>query len=105
MYLKDNNRLHPDMPDETMFSRSRFVLLALVIIGAAESRNAVRRNQTLWEQMRAGVHLQTPQPHTYIAPESMPSDFSWESVNGTNYLTSIRNQHIPVYCGKRFLSS
>jgi len=76
----------------------RFVLLALVI-GAAESRNAVRRNETLWEQMRAGVHLQTPQPHTYIAPQSMPSDFSWESVNGTNYLTSIRNQHIPVYCG------
>lgn len=86
-----------------MLSRSRFVLLAL-IIGVAESRNAVRRNQTLWEQMRAGEHLQTPQPHTYIAPESMPSDFSWESVNGTNYLTSIRNQHIPVYCGKRFLS-
>ena len=48
---------------------------------------------------RAGVHLLTPQPHTYMDVESLPTEFSWGDVNGTNYLTTMRNQHIPVYCG------
>ena len=29
----------------------------------------------------------------------MPKTFSWGNVDGESYLTSIRNQHIPVYCG------
>ena len=29
----------------------------------------------------------------------MPTDFAWNDVNGTNYLTLARNQHIPQYCG------
>ena len=29
----------------------------------------------------------------------IPSDHFWGDVNGTNYLTESRNQHIPQYCG------
>lgn len=65
----------------------------------ASASGAVKRNHTLWAEMRDGKHLLTPQPHTYIAKAQLPKDFSWGSVNGTNYLTTIRNQHIPVYCG------
>jgi len=34
-----------------------------------------------------------------IDPEDLPTDFSWGDVNGTNFLTLARNQHIPQYCG------
>ena len=35
----------------------------------------------------------------YHAPETLPQSFSWQNVNGVNYLTKNLNQHIPVYCG------
>lgn len=29
----------------------------------------------------------------------LPTNFFWGNVNGTNFLTFQRNQHIPIYCG------
>lgn len=29
----------------------------------------------------------------------LPTNYFWGNVNGTNFLTYQRNQHIPVYCG------
>ena len=36
-----------------------------------------------------------PLPSTYVQVDSLPSDFSWGDINGTNYLTKLLNQHIP----------
>ena len=31
--------------------------------------------------------------------EAYPTNFSWADLNGTNYLSQVRNQHVPHYCG------
>lgn len=40
-----------------------------------------------------------PQPKDYIPKDSLPTDFSWDNVNGTSFLTKNLNQHLPQYCG------
>jgi cathepsin X len=57
----------------------------------------VIRNKTLWAEMDAGMHMSITQ--AYTPKGDLPADFTWADNKGTNYLTSIRNQHIPVYCG------
>lgn len=37
--------------------------------------------------------------HTPLTPVTLPLYFSWNNVDGVNYLTNVRNQHIPQYCG------
>jgi cathepsin X len=51
-----------------------------------------------WEKY-GGELIKTPKPQTYIKSSDLPESFSWGNVNGTNYLTLARNQHIPTYCG------
>lgn len=41
----------------------------------------------------------SPLPHTYIADDDVPGEFTWMNVDGKNYLTHLINQHIPQYCG------
>ena len=37
--------------------------------------------------------------HTKIKDDDLPDSFTWGNVDGVNYLTMSRNQHIPQYCG------
>jgi cathepsin X len=38
-------------------------------------------------------------PIPEIPQADLPIKYWWGDVNGTNYLTYQRNQHIPIYCG------
>ena len=40
-----------------------------------------------------------PLPSTYIKQEDIPKNYDIRNVNGVNYATWNKNQHIPVYCG------
>ena len=38
-----------------------------------------------------------PMPNSTV--NDLPDNFNWGDVNGVNYLTQMKNQHIPQYCG------
>jgi cathepsin X len=43
-----------------------------------------------------------PIPHHVreeLTPVEIPETYVWNNVNNTNFVTNIRNQHLPQYCG------
>lgn len=45
------------------------------------------------------THVVSPLPHTYLAPEAIPTSYDPRDISGVDYTTVNRNQHIPQYCG------
>jgi len=42
-----------------------------------------------------GGRVTEPLPHTYLKPEDVPDSLDWRNLNGTDFTTWNKNQHIP----------
>jgi len=83
------------------------MLLAFVLAGGLYEATVGKRINEVWtreQEDAAGIvrnrYKLGAQPfESSKAIEDYPADFSWCDINGTNYCTMSRNQHIPQYCG------
>ncbi len=48
---------------------------------------------------RKSAHPIKPVLKSELKEAALPDNWVWNNINGTNYLTNIKNQHIPQYCG------
>ena len=79
-----------------MMFASFAAILLLALFDPSSGRNEeVIRNEKLWRIARAKKNFY----HDSVKKSELPESLSWADMNGTSYLSPIRNQHIPVYCG------
>ena len=70
-----------------------FATLALPSASAAKWNGSPKLNNE---------RITGPRAHQLLNVAALPADWDWRNVNGTNFLTESRNQHIPQYCGMFF---
>uniref|UniRef100_A0A8B9YNP7 Cathepsin Z n=1 Tax=Bos mutus grunniens TaxID=30521 RepID=A0A8B9YNP7_BOSMU len=80
------------------------LLLLVLLAGAARAGLHFRPGRGCYRPLRGDRLTQLgrrtyPRPHEYLSPSDLPKSWDWRNVNGVNYASVTRNQHIPQYCG------
>lgn len=80
--------------------KSAAVVAALLAASAAEAGKLHPHSCFKRQAARPQPVIKSPMPHETMRVEDLPSDFDWKNVDGKNYLSMSRNQHIP-HCALR----
>jgi len=75
-----------------------FLLVCLFLVLSLARQNEFIPNTELRERLKYQTYTQ-PLPWETIDPTAIPDSWDWRNVQGKNYLSTSRNQHIPQYCG------
>jgi cathepsin X len=79
------------------------ICVALVATVSCETPNAIISFEEAVKKMGMPdlprSHVTSSLKHLSRATAELPESFTWKSVDGVNYVTRMRNQHIPTYCG------
>merc|ERR1711988_1837023 len=51
------------------------------------------------DHKKLGYKIRSPLPHETLNLLELPNSFDWRNVDGKSYVSIVRNQHIPQYCG------
>lgn len=54
------------------------------------------RTDAAWKR---GQRVLSARPHTLLLETELPTSFWWGNVSGLSFLTPVRQQHLPSYCG------
>jgi cathepsin X len=73
-------------------------LLASTLAAPSKYGGGFVKNEA-FRKSHKGSHITQPLPSDYLRESDVPPAWDWRNVNGTNYCSTTRNQHIPQYCG------
>jgi cathepsin X len=80
---------------------AKLLLIVVVILAASNvlARNHGLKRDTEFRKGPRAKFVSQPEPWEYLNPSDVPQNWDWRNVNGKNYVSTSRNQHIPQYCG------